>query len=226
MQGLNQLPKKIIDKELIMNVLAIGAHFDDIELGCGGAIAKHIHNNDRVIIQIITHSKYSNHNGDLLREKETALQEGHDAATILGCNEMVCNNFETKKVQFDHILIEAINKVIDENAIDIIYTHWDYDVHQDHQAVGKATLAAGRKISNLLMYQSNLYMNSVNFHKNYFVDISDFIDMKIKAIEAHKTEVMKFGPEWCNFWRAEASNNGQRFGVAYAEAFQCIKYLA
>lgn len=209
-----------------MNVLAIGAHFDDVELGCSGTLAKHIYNNDRVIIQVITHSKYTNHDGELIRAKNIALKEGRAAAKILGCDELICENFETKKVKFDRALVETINKVIDENAIDIIYTHWDNDVHQDHQAVAKATLAAGRKVSSLLMYQSNLYINSAYFHKNYFVDISDFIDLKMQAIEAHKTEVKKFGPEWCNFWHNDARNNGQMFGVAFAEAFQLIKHLA
>lgn len=207
-----------------MNVLAIGAHFDDAELGCGGALAKHRANGDRVIIQVITHSKYHNHNGALLREKETAFEEGKKAADILDC-ELICNNYETKQVVFCHKLIEDINKVIDENKINVIYTHWDHDIHQDHQAIGRASLAAGRKVNCLLMYQSNLYMNTSPFRANYFVDISSFIEMKKKSILAHKTEVEKFGPDWVDFWINEAANNGKKFNVKYAEAFQLVKYL-
>ncbi len=208
-----------------MNILAIGAHFDDAELGCSGTLAKHRANGDRVIIQVITHSKYHNHNGILLREKETALEEGQKAANILDC-ELICNNYETKQVTFGHELIEDINRVIDDNKIDIIYTHWDYDIHQDHQAIGKATLAAGRKVNRILMYQSNLYMNTSPFRANYFVDISDFIEIKKKSILVHRTEVKKFGAEWIDFWINEAANNGRKFNVKYAEAFQVVKYFS
>lgn len=208
-----------------MNILAIGAHFDDVELGCSGTLAKHKTKGDRVITLVITHSKYHNHDGTIIREKDVALQEGKKAANIVGY-ELICCNHETKQVSFDYKLIENINKVIDENKIDIIYTHWDRDVHQDHQAIGKASLAAGRKVNGLLMYQSNLYMNTELFHGNYFVDISDFIDIKKKSILAHKTEIEKFGKHWIDFWVNEAVNNGKKFNVKYAEAFQLVKFLA
>lgn len=208
-----------------MNVLAIGAHFDDAELGCGGALAKHKYNGDRVIVQVITHSKYHNHDGSIIREKEVAFEEGKKAVALLG-GELICNNYETKQVEFGQKLIEDINRVVDENKIDIIYTHWDNDIHQDHQAIGKSTLAAGRKVNRLLMYQSNLYMNTVPFSANYFVDISEFIEIKKKSILAHETEVRKFGQGWIDFWVNEASNNGKKFNVKYAEAFQLVRFLS
>ena len=207
-----------------MNILAIGAHFDDVELGCAGTLAKHRSQGDRVIIQVITHSKYDNHDGSVVRKKEKAFQEGKMAADILGC-ELICSNYETKQVKFDYKLIEDINRVIDENKIDLVYTHWDRDIHQDHQAIGKATLSAGRKVIRLLMYQSNLYISTVSFVANYFVDISDFIEAKKRAIMVHKSEVEKFGPGWIEFWINEATNNGKRFNVKYAEAFHMVKYL-
>jgi len=208
-----------------MNVLAIGAHFDDVEIGCSGTLAKHRFNGDRVIILVITHSKYNDYNGNLIRDKGIAFREGQSAAKILDC-ELICSQWETKQVNFGYKLIEEINKVIDDYQIDIIYTHWDFDVHQDHWAIGKASLNAGRKINKLLMYQSNLYMNTQTFISNYFVDISDFIDLKIAAIKAHETEVKKFGEGWIDFWINEAMNNGKKFMVNYAEAFQLVKYLA
>lgn len=208
-----------------MNVLAIGAHFDDVELGCAGSLAKHKADGDRVLVQVITHSKYRDLDGNLMRARSVALEEGKKAAEIVGF-ELICNNYETKQVKFDHQLIEDINRTIDENDIDIIYTHWDCDVHQDHWAVGKATMAAGRKVGSMLMYQSNLYTSSTHFAPNFFVDISGFIDIKKNAILAHAVEVEKFGSDWVEFWINEAANNGKKFNVAYAEAFQAVKYLS
>lgn len=208
-----------------MNVLAIGAHFDDVELGCAGTLAKHRAQGDRVIVLVVTHSKYDNHDGKVIRKKEKAFMEGKKAANILDY-ELICSNYETKQVKFGYRLIEDINRVIDDNDIDLIYTHWDHDIHQDHQAIGKASLAAGRKVNRLLMYQSNLYISTSSFSANYFVDVSDFIEAKKKSIMVHKSEVEKFGPGWIEFWINEAANNGKKFNVKYAEAFCMIKYLS
>lgn len=207
-----------------MNVLAIGAHFDDVEIGCGGTLAKHRANGDNVFSQVITHSKYHDNNGNCLREKKAALEEGRKAASILDYT-LICNKYETKHVKFGYALIRDIEEVVDEYDIDIIYTHWDFDVHQDHQAIGKASLNAGRKVNTILMYQSNLYKSTHVFHDTYYVDISDYIEIKKKAILAHKTEVEKFGTDWLNFWIYEAANNGKKFNVKYAEAFQPVKIL-
>ena len=207
-----------------MNVLAIGAHFDDVEIGCGGTIAKHLHDGDNVTALVVTDSDYTDNFTNVIRSKETALKEGRSAADILGYN-LVCGNLDTRKVEFNPTLVDLIETVIYERSIDLIYTHWDQDVHQDHQNVGKATLAAGRKQNRLLMYRSNLYLNTRRFDENFFIDISDFIDIKIKAIGAHQSEVKKFGDYWLEFWKQEAKTNGFRCGTEYGEVFQLVKYF-
>ena len=67
-----------------MNVLAIGAHFDDIELGCGGALAKHVKNGDKVIGFIDTSSGFNSVDGDVLRRDKDALKEAQNASRIIG----------------------------------------------------------------------------------------------------------------------------------------------
>ena len=49
------------------NILAVGAHADDVEIGCGGTIASHIKNGDRVIILIMTESFFTNYNGGIIK---------------------------------------------------------------------------------------------------------------------------------------------------------------
>ncbi|MBT4121542.1 PIG-L family deacetylase, partial [bacterium] len=66
------------------SVLAIGAHFDDIELGCGGTVARHVSNGDNVIMLVLTDSAYYNYDGTPVRTVEVAKQEGEDAAKVLG----------------------------------------------------------------------------------------------------------------------------------------------
>jgi LmbE family N-acetylglucosaminyl deacetylase len=205
------------------NILVIGAHFDDIEIGCGGTVAKHISNQDNVIMLVLTHSGYRNYHGEVIRTSKEAKKEGLLAAKILGVNNIISIPLETKEVQYGTELIEIINKVIDENNIDVIYTHWDKDVNQDHNAIGRATLTAGRNINNIFMYKSNRYITSSTFNGNYFIDISEFIDIKVSAIKAHEGEYAKFGKKWLDFFINDNMNSGITIGVKYAESFEVVK---
>jgi LmbE family N-acetylglucosaminyl deacetylase len=208
-----------------MQVLAIGAHFDDIELGCGGTIAKHVKNKDKVCMYVITDSEYEAYDGTMMRTKGVALKEGQDAAAILGVDDLICEKLKTKKLQYSVDLIERINKVIDDLRADIVYTHWVHDVHQDHSAVGRATLNAARHVPRILMYRSNWYATNAHFNNKFFVDISPYIKTKIEAIKAHKTEYRKLGEKWIDFVKHQNRNSGIEMEVEYAEAFELIRYL-
>lgn len=212
-----------------MNVLAIGGHFDDVELGCGGTIVKHLKNKDNVYILIITDSEYENYNGKMLRTRGAALREGRQAAKILGIkpDHFICKKwFKAKKVPYSVELIEKLNEVIDELKIDTIYTHWMHDLHQDHFAIARATLIAARHVPRILMYRSNWYMTDVPFKGNFFVDISAYMETKIKALKEYKTERKKRGKSWINFIKYQNRNSGIEMGVEYTEVFEIIKWLA
>ncbi|MEA3457335.1 MAG: PIG-L family deacetylase, partial [Candidatus Thermoplasmatota archaeon] len=135
-----------------MNVLAIGAHFDDIELGCGGSVVKHVKNKDNVYMYVLTNSGYEDYDGTIMRTKDVALEEGRNAASILGVD-LICEGLKTKELRYSVDLIERINKIIDDLNIDLVYTHWVHDVHQDHSSVGRATLNAARHVPRILMYR-------------------------------------------------------------------------
>lgn len=208
-----------------MNVLAIGAHFDDIELGCGGSLVKHVKDKDNVYMYILTNSEYDDYDGTIMRTKDVALEEGKNAASILGVDNLICEGLKTKELRYSVDLIERINKIIDDLNTDLVYTHWVHDVHQDHSAIGRATLNAARHVSRILMYRSNWYATNAQFKGNFFIDISSYIEIKIKAIKAHKTEYQKFGEKWIDFVRHQNRNSGIEMEVEYAEAFEVIKYL-
>lgn len=207
-----------------MRVLAIGAHFDDIELGCGGALIQHVRAKDDVTMLVVTDSEYLNYDGKVLRSKDIALKEGKKAAAIIGAK-LISGDMKTKELAYSWQLIEFLNEFIDDLKTDLIYTHWDHDVHQDHFAIGKATLNAGRHIPRILMYRSNWYQTSDLFRGNYYVDISDVMHLKIKAVKAHASELKKAGKGWIEFFKNENRNNGQEIGVQYAELFEVVKYL-
>ena len=207
-----------------MNVLAIGAHFDDIELGCGGTLAKHVANGDSVFAYVATKSGFTNHQNIVIRSNEIADKEGENAMNILGVT-LIKGNFEALKIEFDDDLNLDIIKIIENKKIDLVYSHWMGDIHHDHQAVARASLHSCRHVPRQLMYRSNWYHSNLEFKGNFYVDISDFWEIKKKSIEAHQSEMERTGKKWIEFFHNEAKNAGQRIEVKYAEVFEVVKWL-
>lgn len=207
-----------------MNVLAIGAHFDDIELGCGGALAKHVANGDNVFAYVATKSGFTNHQNIVIRSNEIADKEGENAMKILGVK-LIKGNFDALKIEFNDDLNLDIIKIIEDKKIDLVYSHWMGDIHHDHQAVARASLHSCRHVPRQLMYRSNWYHSNLEFKGNFYVDISYFWEIKKKSIEAHQSEMERTGKKWIEFFHNEAKNAGQRIEVKYAEVFEVVKWL-
>ena len=104
-----------------MNILAIGAHFDDVELGCAGTLAKHIADGDNVYVYVVTLSGFSNQN-KIVRSNHVAKKEGTKAMKILGVKELICGNFKTLNVEFNEKLNKEIIKIINSKK-SIVYIH-------------------------------------------------------------------------------------------------------
>lgn len=207
-----------------MNILAIGAHFDDIELGCGGALARYVANGDKVYAYIATVSGFANANNETVRSNEVALAEGKKAMEILGV-ELICGGFNTLEVEFVEALNVEILRIVEEKQIGMAYTHWVGDIHHDHQAVARASLHSCRHVPRLLMYRSNWYHSNLDFKGNFYIDITNYWSKKEEAILAHKSELERTRYKWVEFFRNEALNAGQRIGVKYAEVFEVVKWV-
>jgi len=208
-----------------MNILAIGAHFDDVELGCGGALARHAAQGDDVYVFVATVSGFSNQYDQSVRTNESALVEARNAMAVLGVKELLCGNFKTLEVEFVDALNIEILKIVQEKKIDLVYAHWAGDIHHDHQAVAKASLHSCRHVPRMLMYRSNWYHSTLEFRGNFYFNITEFWAIKEQAIRAHVTEVDRTGEKWISFFKNEAENAGQRIGVKYAEVYEVVKWL-
>lgn len=208
-----------------MNILAIGAHFDDIELGCGGAIARHVAMGDQVYVYVATDSGFINEKKEIIRSSKIALEEAERAMAILGAKELICGPFKTLELEFIDALNVQILEIVTDKKIDLVYTHWSGDVHHDHYALARASLHGCRHVQRMLMYRSNWYHSVSNFRGTFYVDISKYWDIKQKAIEAHKSEMERTGKKWISFFKNEAENAGQRIGVQKAELFDVVKWL-
>ena len=134
------------------SVMAIGAHPDDIEFGCGGTLYKHRLQGDKVVMVIMTNTQsVSGVTGESLRSKEQLQTESECSAKILGCD-LEFLPFKDLHVPFSFESVSKLEKIMVEYSVDTIYTHWGGDTNQDHIATLKTTMAAARLLPNVLCY--------------------------------------------------------------------------
>ena len=208
------------------NILAVGAHADDVEIGCGGTVALHAEKGDTVILLIITESSYTDYNGKVLRSIDDAIKEEETATKVLGAK-LINLNFETKHVPYSPELIEGINRIIDDYNIDTIYTHWYHDTHQDHKRTTQSVLSAGRHIDNILMYEPEYPAGRsyIGFRNQYYVDITSSFGIKMDALKCHESQVKKYGNTFLEAVKARARHRGYEVGSKYAECFEVVRLL-
>src|SRR5437899_10103621 len=129
-----------------MNILAIGAHPDDIELGCGGLLIKASRQGHNVFMHTLTRGGAS---GDPTERTKELMR----SAKFIGAKDLLIEDFEDTKLTAGHDLINHVEAYIDKVDPDVIFTHSNKDVHHDHRAIATATVEAGRFNSNILSYE-------------------------------------------------------------------------
>lgn len=199
-----------------MNILAIGAHPDDIELGCGGILLKSAKQGHNVFMYILTRGAAS---GDPLQRTT----EQREAARIIGARASWIDNFEDTKLSPNVDLINHIEQVIRMTKPDIVYTHPHGDTHHDHRAVAAATSEAARFVPNILSYEMPV---TKDFTPQLYSDISDVIDEKIKLLGAFVSQSQKMfiksnAIKGLSQYRALQSRLGKE--VTAVEAFEVMQ---
>jgi len=198
-----------------MKVLAVGAHPDDIELGAGGTIARHVKEGDEVHFLILTYGEKSG----IKSERE---REARKSARILGVKSIRFGGIPDTKVTDSIETIMIIENVINEIKPDRVYTQCPKDRHQDHRNTALATFSAARRVAEILSYESP--DSYPNFIPQYYVQISDTISQKILALKEYRSQQNKRYFE-VNAIKGLAQFRGYQIGVAYAEAFEVVRII-
>lgn len=209
-----------------MRILAIGAHLDDIEIACGGTLAKAIEAGHAVKVLVMSKSGYTNKEGSIQRSDDVAVQEGLDALHTLGIEDIEILNFETKDIPFRSDVVNAIDLRMAAFRPDVIFTHHPFDTHQAHEGVAKATIAAARRMNTLFFYEpiTPSGRSYVPFKPSLYVDIESTLDRKIASLKCHKSEYNKFGAEdWIEGVRCRCGFRGYEIGKKFAEAFEILR---
>jgi len=199
-----------------MNILAVGAHPDDIEFGCGGTLIKYTEKGHRLFLLVMT-------GGGMGAPKATRTKEQMEAKTILGADDVLWGRYEDTQLIVNQEIISKIETVISEVKPDFIFCHFPDDTHQDHRHLSQATITAARYIRNVLFYEGP---TTQNFDPHVFVDISTTLEKKIDALQAHRSQITKTNIEGLSIIeiaRSSANFRGIQGRVKYAEAFQSLR---
>lgn len=212
-QVLAACDRALAQRRLGAQVLAVGAHPDDIEIGAGAALAGHVARGDQVTIVTLSRGRVG---GDA----EQRAAEAEEAARRLGAR-LVLGDLEDTRIPANGATIELIEQVVREVDPDVVYTHSAHDLHQDHRAVHEATLVAARGVRKVLAYQSP--SATIEFRPSMFVPVEQLLPRKLGAIAAFEsqTSIRDYLEE--DMLTATARYWG-RFGkTRYAEAFEVIR---
>jgi LmbE family N-acetylglucosaminyl deacetylase len=165
-------------------IVVIGAHPDDPEGGMGGTLAKHSYKGDDVHIILCTL-------GGVLGDPKEREDEAKVAARLLNAKLKVLDYPVSKLNQTSIEFVNVLKEAIERFYPDRLYTHSLFDYHQVHVAVSKSALKAAGGIKQILFYE---YVSSTTpeFKPNAYVDISKYIELKVKCVEAHKSQTNKF----------------------------------
>jgi LmbE family N-acetylglucosaminyl deacetylase len=197
-----------------VRVLAIGAHPDDIELGCGATLLAHRAAGDTITLLVMTTGEQGP------QDAQSRVSEQEEAAAFLGAS-LLWGGFEDGLVPDGHRAIRAIEKAAAAAQPDVVYTHAPRDTHQDHRATAAATLAAARRAPRILCYESP---TSIEFVSGFYVDVAGLVEAKLDLIRCHMSQVLKNGLVDLEAVEAQARFRGFTGRVRQAESFEPARF--
>jgi LmbE family N-acetylglucosaminyl deacetylase len=199
-----------------MNILAIGAHPDDIEFGCGGTLIKYAAKGARLELLVMT-------DGGRGGDGRVRRAEQRRAARTLGARRVHWGGFRDTMLPSVRRLIDRMEDALRLVRPDFIFVNHPEDTHQDHRQVARAAVSATRHTRNVLFYEGP---TTVNFTPTVFIDIADEIDRKIEALRRHHSQVDRTrieGTAICEIAQASAHFRGVQGRVRWAEGFAPLR---
>ena len=197
-------------------VLAVGAHPDDIELGCGGTLYKAVQAGARVIALYMTR-------GGKTTDTDVRMRESTEAMHVLGVEEIHFENFPDTEIPDSFETVNCLEQYAIKYQPDIVLTHSVNDIHQDHRRIGWLAMASFRNIPKILAFETPR-VRPAAFLPTYFVNITGCVDKKWEALRCHVSQKEKRYLAYESTVNL-ASFRGSQVGVEAAEAFEVVKYL-
>jgi len=222
-----------------MNVLAVGCHPDDLEIGCGGTLAKLAAQGHQVTMIHVANGNKGHKVIPPDELKEIRRQEAAAAGALIGA-EVISLDVPDLAVKSDQDeLVGELVRAIRRARPDFIITHPPEDYMKDHMEVSKAVFDASfaatvphygageeeahHKVAPLFYMDT---LAGVGFLPTEYVDISDHIETKIRMNDCHASQIKWLyehdGIDFLDFVRTVSKFRGLQCGKPYAEGFrQC-----
>ena len=199
------------------NILAIGAHVDDIEVGCLGTLLKFNHQGANIDVVISTDQDAPN-----ASVRGVVHNEYKRSENLIGTKFTIMRNGRNDEgrpiINWNSSTIAAMDKIVNRKQYDLIITHSGGDYHQDHHNTFNVVNSSLRNYrGELWCMEIGQYGNKNRlFNPTVFVDISDLIEDKIRSIMCYESQIDDIT---IHNIRGLAAYRGQAMGVKYAEAF-------
>ena len=223
----------------------IFAHPDDIEFGVAGTAACWASAGARVIYVVITDGNVGSHEAGMTAERLAEIRRAEQtaAAAVAGA-ECIYLGYHDGFLQPTLELRKELVRLIRQYKPDAVvcgdptnfFPTENYINHPDHRAAATAALDAVFPAAEMTLLYPDLATEGLTGHKvsyvfvtfgeraNYYVDITDTIDLKIEALRKHTSQLGEWDP--APMLREWAAESGKKVGFAYAEAFYRITLKA
>jgi len=220
----------------VKKILIVAPHPDDETLGLGGTIAKFSSQGHEVHVLIVSGHLPPIYN---IEDYKKTVLEAKKAFKILGVSHY--SFFEIPATMIGNIPIHELNSkisnLVNDISPDMVFCPYP-DRHIDHRLVFDSVMVAtrpvgiGRNIEIVAAYEtlSETHWNAPhiepNFTPNWVIDISDFIDIKIKALKCYESQISEFpGPRSLEAIDALAKFRGTQSGFGFGEGLQIIRKI-
>ena len=201
-----------------LRVLCIGAHPDDPESGCGGALARYAAAGHIVKILYLTRGERGIEGKSLDEAAHVRTLEAEAACVVLGANPLFFGQVDGA-TQVTHEAVAAMTKLVAAQKPDVVFTHWPVDTHLDHQVASVLAMRACTSLRGTVVYffEVNAGSQTSAFQPNTYVDITTVLEKKKAALLAHPSQ------DGAGIWRMHhepmAQWRGREMGVIAAEGF-------
>lgn len=165
----------------VRKVLALGAHPDDLELGCGATLAKLARNGVDVTAVVFSRGDQG------VQVEANRADETERALRSLGVTSIHQHDFPDTRLH-EHLneLIATIEGHVADIAPERVFTMFDADRHQDHRAVYQASAVACRRVPQILGYETP--SSYPHFVPTVFEPVDEFIEAKVRALKMHESQ--------------------------------------
>jgi len=229
----------LIDSNTNKKILVVAAHPDDEVLGCGGTISRHVDNGDEVHVVFmsdgVSSREIKEYDDEIQYRKESAVS----SSGILGVESVIFLGFPDNRMDTLAMLdiVKQLEEVFNNIKPSVVYTHFYGDLNIDHRITYQAVMTVCRPLPGQTVKEIYIFeipsstgwlsqSQESTFCPNRFIDISNMIDRKMKALNAYKKEMCKF-PHFRSTKgiKLMAQLRGVSVGISAAESFMVVRQI-